>query len=203
MCWHWNLTFLNVDAHAAMRWHWDVTDASVTTWQHWTMACKLTGMCTMLCGSAGMQKAREHALFSGPLEAEGQTWQVDRCTVLPWNGVVTQQAGKWVMAGTWEGMFVLPHCGAGHGRQAVLPHHEAGTKQAWKQVCPHGCLESRDTPILHGNWYSHAVTWWHWDTEGPQKLCLCCRMVVLGHSVGRYSCFCVVRRRYWILKAFK
>lgn len=38
---------------------------------------------------------------------------------------------------------------------------------------------------------------------GSIKLCLCCHVVVLGHSVGRYRCFCVIRRQYWILKAFK
>lgn len=30
-----------------------------------------------------------------------------------------------------------------------------------------------------------------------------CHEVVLGHSMGRYRCFCVIRRQYWILKAFR
>lgn len=52
-------------------WHWDAADASVTTWQPWNMACKLTGMCTVPYASAGTQKAHGHASLSIPLEAEG------------------------------------------------------------------------------------------------------------------------------------
>lgn len=86
---------------------------------------------------------------------------------------------------------------------AVLPHHGTGTKQAWKQVYPHGHLEAGNTPIMHETWHSHTAIWWHWDIAGPQKLCLCCHVVALGHSVGRYSCFCVIRRWHWISEAFR
>lgn len=82
----------------------------------------------------------------------------------------------------------------------MLPHHGAGTKKAWKRVPP---WLPGGRGHTHHAWklalpYCHVMALGHgW----LQKLC--CHEVVLGHSMGRYRCFCVIRRQYWILKAFR